>query len=455
MNTSSESKEIRPQSFFRSLRPWREEWIFLASGVLTALTTVYLYLVKYKLFARLHSNHNYRLLNSAQAWIDHGYWNLSGLLYFQEKYSGSFPDTLYRSHSPFYVLPHYFALLRGGESSFWFVVNLITVLTAFFMSMGLAYLAWASLSSLSRLGGWAAVRGAPFVAAVAAFSVSFGSESIWSLEWNSFDGSAATLFFVFAIVVAVATRSTGFQRWEWLSLALLVVSALVSSRFGLVLTASLLWIRFTELWRSREYSSIRKQSVFSNRAIVLVLLASLSHFLHLFVATFWQGLRLRGSDLLPRMGLSAWWQNAGQGPLHYQTPLDAFTFIWRQSEVIIYKLPAWISIHHFIIWVIALVSAALLVGEKRYFDIRPYLQLLFLPALIWTVALNQSAAEHPDLVAILWVPAYVLGIAVLFGRLFVLLRQRVRRSQVYLYLSLMIWLFFLWQNQYFMRAYLP
>jgi hypothetical protein len=154
------------------------------------------------------------------------------------------------------------------------------------------------------------------------------------------------------------------------------------------------------------------------------------------------------------MGLTAWWEHAGQGPLDYKTPLDAFTFIWNQSEVVINKLPLWLSFHHALVWSVALISTACLVGEKKCFYARPYLLILLLPILIWTVFLNQSAAEHPDLISILWLPAYVLGVATLFGRLFAFLCIRIRRNQAYLYIALLLWLFFLWQFQYFMRAYI-
>ena len=434
------------------LRP--EQWIFVASGALTAFTTLYLYIYKYHIFERLGSEHNKRLLNSARAWIDHGYWKLSGFLYFNEDYSGSFPESLYRSHSPFYVLPHYFALRDGGESSFWLIVGLIPIITAFVLSASLAGLTWVLVRSLPANHRWADVRGSAFVSAVSAFSITFTSEPIWSLIWNTFDGSAALLVFVISITIALACSSARFRQFDWLPSLLLILSALLCSRFGLALTVAILFIRLTEDTHIKKHGQILKSSIFSWPVIGLVLLASLSHFLRLSIASRWQGLRFRGGDLFGRMGLTAWWEHAGQGPLDYKTPLDAFTFIWNQSEVVINKLPLWLSFHHAIVWSVALISTACLVGEKKYFYTRPYLLMLLLPILIWTVFLNQSATEHPDLISILWLPAYVLGAATLFGRLFAFLCVRIRRNQAYLYIALLLWLFFLWQFQYFMRAYI-
>lgn len=256
-----------------------EEWLFLSSGLLTALTTIYLYLVKYRLISRLESNHNLRLLNSAKAWVDHGYWRLSGLLYFQEQYDGSLPSSLYRSHSPFYALPHYFAYRHGGESWFWIVVGLIPVFAAVVSSVALATFAWALVKSLPRTQSWTAVRGASTVVGVAAFSITFTSEPIWSLSWNSFDGSAASMVFVVAVAAALACSSPRLQSYRWAPSLLLVISAFLCARFGIALTASLLFIRLTELKSTSQHEAIRRAPIFSWPITIFVLLASLSHFL--------------------------------------------------------------------------------------------------------------------------------------------------------------------------------
>lgn len=453
----SDSKQQNPDLPIPGPSPIRRlqngEWWLFTSGFLTAIATAYLYLGKYHLLSKLDSNHNSRLLNSVKAWADHGYWKLSGFLYFQENYDGSLPDVLYRSHAPFYVLPHYFAYRQGGEPGFWLVVGLIPVITAVVMSSCLAAFGWMTVKTLSATQRWAGVRGAASVVAIAAFSMAFTSEPIWSLSWNSFDGSAACMIFVIAVTTAVVFNSQSFAKYSWISALLLILSSLLCARLGLAIFIALVFIRLTELHPKRLQTAILNKLLFSWPVIISVLLASLSHFLHLAIAEQWQGLRFKGSDLLPRMGMSSWWEHAGQGRLHYKTPLDAFTFIWRQSEIVIDKLPLWISMHHGMVWIISLVSAACIVGGKKFFMARPFMLLLTLPALIWTVVLNQSAAEHPDLVSILWLPAYVLGAAILFGRFFVFLRSRLPSNQSYLYMGLAIWLFFLWQNQYFMRAY--
>lgn len=100
----------------------------------------------------------------------------------------------------------------------------------------------------------------------------------------------------------------------------------------------------------------------------------------------------------------------------------------------------------------AIVAMAMVAGNRRFSSARPCLELLLFLPLVWTILLNQSAAEHPDLVAILWLPSYVLGLAFMAAQLFACLHRHLQKSHCYLYMTGLLWLFFLWQNQYFVRA---
>lgn len=430
----------------------REECLLAIGGLSTAVVMASLLVIKYSLFTKLDSNCNLRLLHSVQAWVDHGYWRLGGMLSFQEKYDGSFPIDLYKSHAPYYVLPHYWATLIWGEGAFWSVTGLIPILSATIMGMATAVIAWAGISSPPRSETWARIQGAPFVGAVAAFSITFSSEPVWSLAWNSFDGSYSIILMTLSLAIAFLARHHHVLRR--LSIVLFLLSALLCARFGLAMTASLLFIRFFTIPKRILSVSFPGADFFKWPVIILSLLLALSHFVRVSVVEKLLGMNFRGSDLLPRIGLSSWWENAGQGPLHYLTPLDAFTFLWRQSENVINRLPIWISIHHLIFWSIALISFASFVGNKsRFYPARPCLELLLFLPLCWTIVLNQSAAEHPDLISILWLPVYSIGLSFLAVRLFGWLKGRVNRTHSYLYMLGVTWLFFLWQNQYFMRAY--
>ena len=183
-----------------------EEILLAASGIITAITTLYLLVVKYSVFRHLDSACNRRLLGAVQAWLDHGFWRLGGFMYFQDTYTGAFPHLLYRSQSPYYVLPHYFATLAGGEPGFWFVTGLVPIVMAVVISISLACIAWLTVESIAKWQKWADIRGTQFVAAVSTFSISFSSEPIWSLTWNTFDGSWTVVFYVLALANALFHR---------------------------------------------------------------------------------------------------------------------------------------------------------------------------------------------------------------------------------------------------------
>ena len=131
---------------FFSRRP--EEILLAGCGMMTAFTTLYLLVIKYNIFQHLDSACNRRLLGAVQAWLDHGFWRLGGFMYFQDTYNGAFPHALYRSQAPYYVLPHFFATLVGGESGFWFVTGLVPILMAVVISISLACIAWLSVDSI-------------------------------------------------------------------------------------------------------------------------------------------------------------------------------------------------------------------------------------------------------------------------------------------------------------------
>lgn len=189
-----------------------EEMLLLGSGIVTAITTLYLLVVKYSVFRQLNSACNRRLLGAVQAWLDHGFWRLGGFMYFEDSYTGTFPNTLYRSQSSYYILPHYFATLVGGEPGFWFVTGLVPILMAVVISTSLACIAWLTVESIAKCQKWAGIRGSQLVAAVATFSVSFSSEPIWSLTWDTFDGSWSVVFYVLALAIALLYRRLNLSR---------------------------------------------------------------------------------------------------------------------------------------------------------------------------------------------------------------------------------------------------
>ena len=151
---------------------------------------------------------------------------------------------LFRSY---YVLPHFFATLVGGESGFWFVTGLVPILMAVVISISLACIAWLSVDSIAKWQKWAGIRGTQFVAAISTFSISFSSESIWSLTWNTFDGSWTVVFYVLALAIVLLQRGLNLRvgGGGWLPCLLLATSALICPRLGFTLVLVQLLIRFT------------------------------------------------------------------------------------------------------------------------------------------------------------------------------------------------------------------
>ena len=154
-----------------------------------------------------------------------------------------------------------------------------------------------------------------------------------------------------------------------------------------------------------------------------------------------------------RLGFTHLFRERGQDDLDYHTPLSTFTFLWRQSEEAIRDLPSWMNTYHFIVWTVAVVGFAFVVCRAKDFAGKEYWDVLLLLPLTWCLVLNQSAAEHPDLVAILWLPAYVLGLASGLSMLYRLLAARFRRAAALWGAGSLLYLFSLWQVQYFLRAY--
>lgn len=422
----------------------------LLISVLVVTTGLFLYTVvdKHRLFHHLLSHHNLRLLNSARAWIDHGFWRLGGLLSWQEgRYDPALPGSLYQSHRPFYVLPHWLALQWRGEHGFWGWVGTVPIAAAFLLASAIGVIA-ATLAGQTSLGEPQRPRRQAALAKVAfvsGFVVTFPQETIWSLAWNSFDGSFSLIAYLVAIALLAA--SLRHPKLTPASRAGLYLASLLCARFGIVVALTVLLVG----WGNRRLPAALA-AVLRPRTAVICLLLGLSHYLHLAVAEALSGLPLRGADLLYRMGLTAEMIHRGQGDLDYDSMLQVFTFMWRQSEDVIGKLPVWVNLEHLLFHLLGLGFFAVVLLRSWRREARPLLELLLLPALIWSISLNQSASEHPDLIGLLWLPALSLGLC--FAVLTLRRRLLPLGPITALYCTVgSLYLLFLWQAQYLLRAY--
>jgi hypothetical protein len=255
------------------------------------------------------------------------------------------------------------------------------------------------------------------------------------------------------VAMALTVCRRGCSRGNWLPLVFLVVSAFCCARFGVILGLALLLVRLLSSSGAGGVPVAANGAWFRWPTILAVVAAGAIHHGWIFVAQRFLGLEFRGSEMLYRMGLTHWYKTQGQGDLPYQTPLSGFTFLWRQSENAIDKLPSWMNTYHLLIWGLGLVVFVLVVARRRVFAERPLLEILLVLPLVWTLLLNQSAAEHPDLISLLWLPAFVLGWAFGFAWLYRWVTRRFRRVAALWLTGGLLYMLNLWQIQYFLRAY--
>lgn len=430
----------------------------------TAIFALVTLLGEYSFFQRLDVKHNQRLLNSARAWIDHGFWNLGGFLHFQSSYEGQQREGLflYKSHVSIYVLPHYFGLSLAGEEGFWAVVGWIPLVSSLLISLSLMVIAHRTTASLvGSSDRKRALGGIPWVAGAAAFAIAFSSEPIWSMAWNTFDGTLSMVFLLNA--AAISLIGNGERRWDWLSTLFLLVSALVCARFGILLAIAMAMVKFLADKEARDGAgggdlagdgiALINRPPFRWVVIMGAFLLGASHYLRVFIYQEFLGFTLGGQSALYRFGFTHLFKQEGQDYIDYHTPLSTFTFLWRQSEAAIDGLPSWMNSYHFIVWTFAVLCFAFLVARKRSYPQKPFWELLLLLPLIWSVLLNQSTGEHPDLIAIFWLPAYVLGLSSALTWLYQKLSITFRRSAALWFTGTLLYLLTLWQIQYFLRAY--
>jgi hypothetical protein len=173
----------------------------LLNSVLVPTTSLCLHTVvdRLRLCHHLLSLHNLRLLNSARAWIDHGFWRLGGLLTWQDGPNNpAFPQGPYQSHASFHVLPHWLALQWRGEHGFCGWVGTVPIAAAFLLASAIGVFAatlvgQASLGKPQRPRRQAALRRVAFVAG---FVATLPLETIWSLTRNTPDSSFSLIAYV-------------------------------------------------------------------------------------------------------------------------------------------------------------------------------------------------------------------------------------------------------------------
>lgn len=389
---------------------------------------------------------NWRLLDSVQAWNLHGFWELGGLLTFRNtrELITEFPTYLYKSQSFIYMLPHYFATSVWGEQAFWVVVRITTVAFAVLTSVSSMVIAGLVVEERVRPPGVASwlVPAAMF----SAFAAAAPQEGVWASLWNYDDRALSSV--LLSCAAAILASGIRFRR-HWMSRIgsiLVVASALACPRMGVMVAVVLL------IGAKIGMGS----GLMSWRLAAATFIASFSHYIRVLIVDSWGIFVLKGSGPLVRFGYTHEVENLGQSSLPYEGPLDAFTFMWRQSQWLIDKsLPMRANVEHFLVYLLAFLGLIILIlGCKKirsaYGDV---LFLLIAPGMLWTLLINQSVAEHPDIHAIILSCSFALGWAMLLHRISIILIKCFGQSWSYFLSVLIPYTLFLWQVQYFLRAY--
>ena len=399
--------------------------------------------------SHLVSTCNVRLLDSVRSWTELGFWQLGGLMSFRDSLLPSPPpNSLYSSQSTLYIIPHYIAYQFGGITSFWQMIRTSAYSAALAMSLSVATLVWLIVEE--RVQKAHAPRYLLGLVLFAAFTATFPSEGIWGGLWNSDDRAFS------AVLLSLASASLGLairlraKAFEVLSAVLLVVAAIGCPRMGFVCLLTVLMGRYC---LSRKDSST--YSIFSWPMALSLVGASSLHYIRVGLVDLSNQYILSGSSMINRFGLSHKIKGKGQSDLDYDSILQSFGFAWRQSELAINQLSLSIHIEHLSLYLVSFLGLLWLFRQLCRSQ-SSYLSAVILvtaPALIWGILINQSVAEHPDIHAITWVTPVSIGLVMVVVRLVEFVRYRFDLFWSVLLGTWASYWFFLWQTQYFLRAY--
>ena len=399
----------------------------------------------------LASTCNIRLLDSVRSWDELGFWQLGGLMTFRGVLLPPplpVPKDLYSSQSTLYIIPHFFAYQLAGVAGFWQVIRTSAYAAAALLSCSVATLSWLIIEERARLISMP--RYVLGLALFASFAVVFPSEGIWGGLWNSDDRAlSAVLVAVSASCLALASR---FKRaWLYcLTAVLLTIAAIGCPRMGVMCAITVLIGRY-----ALDLKDPFVRAIYSWPMALTLLGASAMHYIRLGVVDMTGRFVLGGSSLIDRFGLLHKVRGKGQSDLDYESIVQSFGFAWRQSELMIDKMSKVANFEHLLFYLLAGVGLIVLINYcSRVNSVYSGpLAIIITPPLLWCILINQSVAEHPDIHAITWTAAIGLGLVYLVACLAIALRNRLGLFCSVMSGSWIAYWLFLWQVQYFLRAY--
>lgn len=281
-----------------SLAPLRRAAPFLLLLVFATAMFAMALMISGKGLRSLDVTCNFRLLDSVRSWLDHGFWELGGLLSFRDAREAlpGLPDSLYKSQGTLYMIPHALAHAVWGESGFWTMVRVSTIAYAALTSLGVSCIAGLLVEERQVVG--ASRRLVPLVMLVAALAA-IPQKGIWGALWNVDDRAlSAALVTAAATAAGLAIRLD--RRWfNHVAAGLLVLASLGCPRMGVMLAITI-----------GAFSALGPPSTLLRlRLAVLCFSASVLHYLRVLVVDSWGLFHLKGSGPLLRFGLPMKWRS--------------------------------------------------------------------------------------------------------------------------------------------------
>ncbi len=397
----------------------------------------------------LFSKCNLRLLDSVRSWSEVGFWNLGGLMSFRGSLAPLPPPTrLYSSQSTLYIVPHFIAYLWGGTSAYWSIVRSSAYISAGVMSLSVAIFAWLLSEEWIKT-----VRSPRFLlglALFASFAITFPNEGIWGGLWNSDDrGLSSSLLALASASFALSVRLNQVY-WHRFSALLMVTAAIGCPRMGVMLAITVLIGRY-----GLNRKSLPVAAIYSWPMALALFGSSALHYIRLALVDLTGKYVLNGSSILDRFGLIHKMSTKGQSYLDYESLAQAFGFAWRQSELMIERIPLISSVEHLLLYVFSAAGLILLFKRMHHAQSRYFapVSLVAAPPLLWGILINQSVSEHPDIHAITWVVPFALGLFCLVELLVSFVCNRFGMFWSVIAGSWLTYWLFLWQVQYFLRFY--
>ena len=397
----------------------------------------------------LFSKCNLRLLDSVRSWSDVGFWNLGGLMSFRGSLTPLPPPThLYSSQSTLYIVPHFIAYLWGGTASFWTIVRSSAYVSAGVMSLSVAIFAW--LLSEEWIKAFRSPRFLLGLAIFASFAITFPNEGIWGGLWNSDDRGLSSALLASASASFALSVRLDQVYWHRFSAVLLVFAAIGCPRMGVMLAITILLGRY-----GLDRKCLSVASIFSWPMALVLFGSSALHYIRVGLVDLTGRYVLGGSSMIDRFGLIHKMRAKGQSDLDYESIAQAFGFAWRQSELMIGRIPLISSVEHLLLYMFS-AGGLILLFKRMHCSQSHYiapLSLVTAPPLLWGILINQSVSEHPDIHAITWVLPFSLGLFYLLELLVSFMYNRFGMFWSIIAGSWMAYWLFLWQVQYFLRFY--